>query len=314
MTHDRRTFILGGLATLGLAACGGSEDEAGAPARAATLDHQFGTTRLPDAPRRVVSYGYTDADIVLALGTVPVLAQQWIPQWKLGVGPWSVPALGGETPELVSGQELQFEKIAASRPDLILAVGFEMDRTAYDKLSQIAPTVPPPKGFPAYGVPWQDASLHIGRALGREADARKLVNGAQAAFDEARDANPQLEGRTGMVVVPADNGGFSVFADTDTRGRFLKSLGLEQPAEIAELTGDAFYADVSAERTDLLESVDVVVALADSVGAKALEVPQYRDAVILRELQTTMAISASTVTSIPYALERVVPPLALALA
>ncbi|HJE11775.1 MAG TPA: iron-siderophore ABC transporter substrate-binding protein, partial [Corynebacterium glutamicum] len=36
-----------------------------------SIEHEFGTTTIDDVPERIVTLGVTDADIVLALGTVP---------------------------------------------------------------------------------------------------------------------------------------------------------------------------------------------------------------------------------------------------
>jgi iron complex transport system substrate-binding protein len=337
----RRGLLLGAAGTaaaLGLAACGGDDDggaassgggsganaSGGAGAFPVTVKHAHGETTIPSAPKRVVTYGYTDQDPALALGTVPVGTLRWIPQWKRrGVGVWAEPELGDARPEQFAGNEIDFEGIASVRPDLILIVTYALPKTDYDKLSKIAPTVPTVAGFPDWGVPWQSATEQIGRALGKPTEARKLVADAEALFAKAKADHPRFEGREVLIVAPGGGGKLSVFAPTDTRGRFVTSLGFTQPAAIEEATGDQFYAYLSEERLDLVD-VDALVVLADDPTTrrdllaqpafKSLKVVRDGRAVMVDDVNLSMALSASTVLSIPYALDRVVPRLDAALA
>jgi iron complex transport system substrate-binding protein len=333
----RRRLLLGtagAAVALGLIACG-SDDDAGGSSTAGTatssaaagaypltIKHALGSTTIPSAPQRVVTYGYTDQDPVLALGTIPVGTLQWIPQWKRGVGVWAEKDLGTAQPEIYSGSTIDFEGIAAARPDLITIVTYALPKADYDKLSQIAPTVPTVAGFPDWGVPWQSATEQIGRALGKPEEARKLVTDTEALFAKAKADHPGFAGREVLMVAP-DAGKVSVFAPTDTRGRFVTSLGLEQPADVAKVTGDRFYADISAERLDLID-VDALILLADDPAAarKLLAQPEFQRLSVVRDgrvitvddIDLSMALSASSVLSIPYALKRIVPQLETALA
>jgi iron complex transport system substrate-binding protein len=332
----RRGLLLGTagtVAALGLAACGSSGDDGGSSATATatstspgafpvTVKHALGSTTIPSAPKRVVTYGYTDQDPALALGTVPVGTLQWIPQWKRGVGVWAEKALGSAQPKIYSGSTIDFEGVAAARPDLILIVTYALPKSDYDKLSKIAPTVPTVGGYPDWGVPWQAATEQIGRALGRPEEAVKLVTQTEALFTKAKADHPGFAGREVLIVAPGE-GQLSVFAPTDTRGRFVTSLGFKQPAAVKQVTGDEFYAYISSERLDLVD-VDALIVLADdpAAGRKLLADPAFsrlsvvRDgrAIMVDDIDLSMALSASSVLSIPYALDRIVPQLEAALA
>lgn len=331
----RRTFLLstaGAAAAFGLAACG-SDDEAGgggastgtnasSAAYPITVEHEYGTTVIEKAPKRIVSYGYTDADPMLALGVVPVGLLQWIPQWKRGVGAWAVPQLGASKPDIYSGNTIQYEKVAASRPDLILAVTYSLKKDEYDKLNQIAPTVTTVAGFPDWGTPWQSATEQVGRALGQTAKAKQLVADAEARFAKVKADHPNFAGKQVLLVAPGNNGKLNVFAPTDTRGRFVTSLGFTQPDAIKKATGEQFYAEISEERYDLVD-VDALIVMAEdpAIRAALVKQPAYKNLEVVREgravmsddLEVNMALSASTVTSIPYALDRIVPELDKAL-
>jgi iron complex transport system substrate-binding protein len=102
-----------------------------------------------------VAVGFNEADFVLALGVVPVGVRDFTGEYDESRRPWAQQALGGAQPELVGGNDIRFEKVAALEPDLILGVYSFMDRSAYDTLSRIAPTVaqPPVDGAAAT---WQE--------------------------------------------------------------------------------------------------------------------------------------------------------------
>jgi iron complex transport system substrate-binding protein len=333
-TTSRRRFIGAGLGFVALAVTACGDDDApskGAPTGVVptdgtfpvTVTHVHGQTTIDSPPQRVVSYGYTDGDTVLALGTVPVGILQWIPQWKRGVGPWSEPALGSGRPTLYKGQEIDFEGIAKAAPDLISIVNHDIDDATYEKLSQIAPTVPTVEGYPAYGTPWDVTAIQVATALGKKTQGAALVAKAEERFAQAREANPGWKGKQVMIVTQAEGGKMFVFADTDTRGRFVSSLGFVQSPEISKLTGKSFYAELSAERFDLLDG-DGLILLADSTAVQGaleeqptwqrLEVVREGRVVTVEDLQLSMALSASTPTSIPYALDRLVPQLQKTLA
>jgi iron complex transport system substrate-binding protein len=332
---SRRRFIGAGLGALalGIVGCGDDEPQGGASGGAATtadagsfpvtVEHVHGETTIPSAPARVVSYGYTDADTILALGTVPVGVLQWIPSWKRGVGPWSEAALGSAKPEIYAGSEIDFEGIAKVAPDLISIVNHDIDRATYDKLSKIAPTVPTVAGYPAYGTPWDVASVQIATALGKRREGQALVAKAKAAFTRVREDHPDWAGKRVVMVSQAEGGKLFVFADTDTRGRFVTSLGFDQSPEITKLTGGEFYAQLSAERFDLIDG-DGLIVLADLTATQGslekqatfrrLRVVREGHVVTIRDEDLNMALSASTPTAIPYALDRLVPRLEEALA
>ena len=147
------------VAALALAACG-SDEQARAPQQSAaqsafpvTVQHKFGSTTVERAPKRVVTVGYTDQDAVLALGVVPVGVGDFLGGYDWRKRPWAQEALGGAKPAVVAGQEINFEAVAAQRPDLIIAVNAGLKKSAYDRLSHIALTVVQSGDFIDFGMP-----------------------------------------------------------------------------------------------------------------------------------------------------------------
>ncbi len=62
--------------------------------------------------------------------------------------------------------------VGVLEPDAILALDYVESRAEYERLSAIAPTVPP---LDAEGGSWQDRTVLAGRMLGREQQAMDLA-------------------------------------------------------------------------------------------------------------------------------------------
>ena len=126
---SRRGFLALTAGTALLAACSSSKPGAVAKDGSVTVKHLFGETRIAAPPKRVVSAGFTEQDDLLAVGVVPVAVTNWWGEQPFGVWPWALPKLGGAQPAvLVAGQRLEFDRIAALKPDLIVATNAGVDK------------------------------------------------------------------------------------------------------------------------------------------------------------------------------------------
>ncbi|PSL06031.1 iron complex transport system substrate-binding protein [Haloactinopolyspora alba] len=338
LTRRRRVRLLAAL-TLGVlvtGACGPADDTtasadgpasdpASAPAAGdafpVTVEHALGETTIDSEPQRVVTWGWSSQDAALALGVVPVA----MPAFEYGgddegVLPWTREALGdNETPTILpsNGQEIPYEAIAEADPDLILALNSGLDSTEYETLSQIAPTVAYPEK--TWSTSWQDQARLAGEALGRTAQAEKLVADTEAYLDEKAAQYPQLDGKT-FVYATEDDGQLGVYTSDDVRVSLLTDLGLEVAPYVDEnATGDSFYYYVSGELAADIES-DIMVAwfddeaTADDFASDPLfsqnpAIARGAFAPIVGE-SYVMASSAPTVLSIPWMLDDYVPQLA----
>ncbi|HEY8526572.1 MAG TPA: iron-siderophore ABC transporter substrate-binding protein [Acidimicrobiales bacterium] len=322
------------LALAGLAACGSGDDDGGdaagggggasAGAFPVTIEHAFGETTIEEEPERVVTVGLTEQDTLLALGVVPVATTEWFGDHPGAIFPWAqdeLEELGGDTPEVMSdATEINVEAVAAQRPDLILAINAELDQEVYDSLSEIAPTVARPEGTIPYGVPWDEATRMIGRAVGRAEEADALVEDVEAELAAVRDEHPEFEGATAVVATPWE--GIYVYGPNDARGQLLTELGFEMPPGLAELTGDEFGANLSQERAEMLD-VDVIVWLDPEDGEGPLGGPLYETfpvhtegrEVFLDSYDDPLGAATSVVTplSIPFLLDGLAPRLAAAI-
>ncbi|MEU4373673.1 iron complex transport system substrate-binding protein [Pseudonocardia alni] len=324
----RRLILLLALVGLLTACTTGGPGPTDAPSTAdgafpVRIDHAFGAAEIPARPQRVVALGVTDADPVLALGVTPVaVASYTFYQETGGLGPWARGLVQGEAPQVLTEPEPNLERIAALRPDVIIALSSGIDRAAYDRLTAIAPVVARPAGSIAFGVSRTDQMRAVATALGETARGEELIRTADAAFADAVTAHPEFRGKVGATVLPFD-GTYGAFTAADARGQFMTGLGFAQPPAIAERDDrQSFYVEVSSEQAGLLDG-DVLVMLADEGAAKQQvdsdpvlrQIPVVaRGDMVVPDADTRGAMTYNSVLSAPYALERLVPQLAEKLA
>jgi iron complex transport system substrate-binding protein len=329
----RRATALLLAAALVVGACG-SDDDTGAAGDGeattessedfpVTIEHKFGETTVEDAPERIVAVGLTEQDALLALGIVPVGTTEWFGEHPGAIWPWAqdeLDALGGEAPTVVGdATAVNFEKVAAQQPDLILAIYAGLTDADYDKLSAIAPTVAQPDDHVDYGTPWQETTRLVGRAVGKADEADDLVAGVEAQIAAAAAAHPEFEGSSALMATPFE--GIYVYGPQDPRGRFLEALGFTLPPDLAEIAGEEYGGDLADERVAVLD-VDAIVWLDAPVDASAPLSDVYRGLrvhteareVFLDSFDTAIggATSFVSVLSLPFLLEGLVPRLALA--
>jgi iron complex transport system substrate-binding protein len=289
-----------------------------------TLEHAFGSTTIPAEPQRVIALGYSEVDPLLALGVVPIAVRDWFGEQPDAVWPWSQERLGGAAPTVLQMPfgELNYETIAALDPDLIVATHAGISDAEYATLSAIAPTLAQSDDFPTFGMPWQEQTLLIGRAVGRAAAAQELVERVEAQIAAAQAAHPELAGKTVAWMSPAEGDSFWVVGPNTPPLRFLTALGLAYPAPVADFVGANDSLQLSSERLDLIDT-DVLIVYAgtpeayERITANALfgnlgAVAAGRTISFTGNDAIYGALSYSTVASLPYALERLLPLLTAA--
>lgn len=303
---------------------GGDPTTETADAFPVTLDHKYGSTEITAKPERVVLVGLLEQDPLLALGTVPVATTEWFGGHPGAIFPWATDKLGDAPIPEVLTMEMDFEKIAALQPDVIIALYSGITEDDYNLLSQIAPTVAQPLGYVDYGVGWQEASRIVGQIMGQSAEMEALIADVEAQYEATRESHPEFEGKEILLLSTWGEGTFYAYGPEDVRVRFLMSLGFTFPAAVEELTteGGEFGVSVSDERMDLTD-VDVAIwfveSESDSETLKAdpilasLDVFKENRVIFLSpELPVYEAFNFNTVLSIPFVLEEFVPSLAAA--
>jgi iron complex transport system substrate-binding protein len=340
---SRRTTLaaLAAVTALALSACGGSTDDAAESASGSgssdgafpvTIENAFGETTIDSAPERIVVLGYTDVDTLLALDVQPVAFQEFVtfPDAAVpGLGPWAQDLAGEAQMQVFPvAATPSVEEVLALQPDLVVAVSSGIEQEEYDQLSALVPVLARPEGSTAYLVDRDDATLAIGKALGKEDQAQELADGVDQDFADARDANPDFAGKTVVVALPATDGsgGYSAYVEGDTRTQFFQDLGFELTPGIADIDAEGgFFVTVSAEQVQLLDSDLVVVLALSSVEETrstleadpvfgSLPAVQAGRIVYVDPLSGGGAISYNDVLSVPFALDQLVPQIQTALA
>lgn len=221
-----------------------------------TLTHVWGETTVEAEPQRIVTWGWGNEDAVIALGTMPVgIPFKSYGGGEDGIQPWIEDSLAtaSEPPVILSDAgDIPFERIAALRPDLILAVYSGITEDQYALLSAIAPTVAY-SGQP-WSTPWQDVTITIGRAMGKQAEAQALVDETTAWLQSEFDKHPALRDVTFASANDYD-GAMAVYAPLDARVEFLSDLGMKLDPSVDALSSrdGAFYYSLSYELFDELE-------------------------------------------------------------
>ncbi|MDK1361338.1 iron-siderophore ABC transporter substrate-binding protein [Arthrobacter sp. zg-Y1219] len=272
------------LLTTGLAACSSTEasgDEATAAAFAPiTIEHALGTTTIETKPERVATVNWANHEVPLALGIVPVgmAAANFGDDDGDGILPWveeKLEELGGEAPVLFDENDgIDFEAVAETKPDVILAAYSGLTQEDYDTLSEIAPVVAYPET--AWGTSWREMIEMNAEGLGMEQEAKDLIAGLETEMSDAAAKYPALEGKNAMFLThvdPTDLSEVSFYTTHDTRTMFFEDLGMDvaDSVKTASDATDKFSLTQSAEQADAFSDVDIIVTYGGEELVTALE-------------------------------------------
>lgn len=246
-----------------------TESQVDAGAFPVTIEHAFGETTIEEEPTRVATLGWTDQDMALSLGVVPVGATKLT--WggnEAGSSDWfdaEVEELGAEAPVRYDDADgAPVEEVAKLAPDLILATNSGITEKEYTKLSKIAPVVAYPEA--PWITPWQDALDLVGQALGRSTLAADVEAETQTVIDEAKEEYAGIQGKSLIFayLTPTDLSTIGVYSPQDPRVSLMNDFGLvNAPVVENAIEEGQFYGTVSAERAATLES-DVLLTYAEN--------------------------------------------------
>jgi iron complex transport system substrate-binding protein len=298
-----------------------------------TIKHVFGETTITEQPTRVATVSWVNDDVAVALGVVPVGVPK--NEWggnEQGSTPWKDAALEGlgagfgsdKAPVQYSEADgINFTEIAKLTPDVILAAYSGLSEEDYRKLSEIAPVVAHPEV--AYGTSWQDSTAIIGKALGKDAEATKLIASTEATVKNEAAKYPQIAGKTFIYgyANPADPTATGFYTANDNRPRFLSAIGMKLApvAEKASAGSKEFFLPWSAEKANELESDIFLSSVEDAATGEAVksdpllgQIPAVRNGAFVADANKSLvlAISASSPLSLPWALDTFLPQLATA--
>lgn len=244
-------------------------DSATADTRVVT-DWRGREVEVPARPERVATIDVTPTMNLTLLGLTPVSApMDMTDAFGHGFTRFVPDRVDLDAYEVVGfPNELDYEALAALGPELI--IGFneieEADPAAFDKLSQIAPTVLYEFGTNA---DWRSRFHAEAEILGRTDEAEELEQRYEEAFDLVDD----LDDTTfAFVRFEMDGGGAWRLENpaTSIPGSVVADAGMElfePPPGLGELNDNGSYIpNISAERLDQLTADFIVIQSLTSFG------------------------------------------------
>ncbi|WP_033371200.1 iron-siderophore ABC transporter substrate-binding protein [Humibacter albus] len=237
-----------------------------------TIKHVYGSTTIEKKPERVATVAWSNGEVPLALGVDPVgmAKATWGDDDKDGVLPWvedQLKSLDAKTPTLFDETDgIDFEAVADTHPDVILAAYSGLTKSDYETLSKIAPTIAYPKV--AWGTSYEETIRMDSKAIGLGDQGEKLIAKLHSEVNAALDKYSVLKGKKILFsyIDPNDHSKIGFYTSHDTRPGFLESLGLPAPDVVKQESKktDEFYTTVSAEQADRFDDVDLFVTYGDN--------------------------------------------------
>ena len=272
---SRRGLLKAGVAGVAgaaglLTATGGSPKKAASSTPSTvTVKHRFGETTIAAPPKRVVSAGFTEQDDLLAVGVVPIAVTNWWGDQPFAVWPWAQPKLGSAQPVVLSlDNGLDFDKIAALKPDLIVATNAGVDQDSYTRLSSIAPTIAQTDDQPFF-EPWKVQATAIGQAVFSADQMNSLISDVDKKFTQAANGNTSFKDKRALLL----QGSFyrdNVVATLGWRTDFLTQMGFVIPEEIKQFGVDENRAFIPRDKAvNALGVADVLIWTTESDDEQA---------------------------------------------
>lgn len=232
-----------------------------------TIKHALGTTVIKKKPERVATVNWANHEVPLALGVIPVgfAKANFGDDDGDGLLPWvaaKLKELTAAKPVLFNeGDGIDFEAVAATRPDVILAAHSGLSQKDYATLSKIAPVVAYPEA--PWTTAWRDMIRLNSMGMGMAKEGEALIASLESEIAKTTAAYPELKGKSAMFIThlrSRDLSTINFYTTNDTRVKFFADLGLSAPKSVVQASAPGkFSGSISAERSDMFDDVDIAV-------------------------------------------------------
>ncbi|WP_019878253.1 ABC transporter substrate-binding protein [Sporichthya polymorpha] len=225
----------------------------------------------------------------------------------------------------VRKEVFDYERIKSMNPDLIVAMFAGIVLEDYRALSEIAPTITMVSSDSKdYFSSWQEEVLVLGKIVGRPTYAQQQVATMRQLFVDTETKHPELRNASVAVAAPGPDGQIRIMNPYAPMSRFFTSLGMEFPGRIEAATR---YTGVSRKmygiestvgNLSFLDNVDVLVWIVGHDGGEAMDkikrTSAYQNMKVVRNKKVlelgpdeAEALYYSSLTSLPWAIDRLVP-------
>nr|WP_145487392.1 MULTISPECIES: ABC transporter substrate-binding protein [Streptomyces] len=242
----------------------GGSDGKTAATRVVTTAH--GKVTVPARPLRIVSVHSWSTESLFDLGLEPVgvensganyVPPRYLKRWKAAA-------------KVTTGADVDYEKIAALKPDLIVGVDVPYLSKAYKKLSAIAPTA-----FASFSESssWSAYPQATAGFVNGTAQLARLKQKYDDRIAAARKAvGPKLtSGKWDVIQGGFDSGNYWIYSSASPVGDILSRLGARFASATASV-GKGETKSVSYERADLLKDADHIVYYTNNDGSPANDI------------------------------------------
>ena len=181
-----------------------------------TIQHTQGSTQIPLHPQKVIVLNPATLDIMDAL-KIPVIG---VPQTDAHFPPFLMQYQNQQYLNAGTLFEPNYEAISAAKPDLIIAGNRAHD--AYDKLSEIAPTISLDIDYSHFLASLTQRTELLGKIFDKQAQAKQLLSD----FDQQMAAIKAQTKQIGSAMVLMVTGGkISAFGPGSRFGFIFDDLG-----------------------------------------------------------------------------------------
>ncbi|MFJ5885172.1 ABC transporter substrate-binding protein [Kitasatospora cineracea] len=300
-TRTARALAAAAAVALAATACGSSGDSgkdaapgaSGGSAGPVTVEASNGKITVPAGVQRIVSISYATGAL-LDLGVQPVGTSTIDENNPMELLPAQTEAAKKIEP-IGSGIEINIEKVASLRPDLIIVEGATAFDWGVSKLEGIAPTLYFGIDKP---VDLLNAQEKIATAVGKQAEFKKLKSDYETKAAKIKaDYADKLNSTKWTIASSYGGGEFLVDTSTSWVGRVLADAG----AKFSQASADTADHEVtySVEKLDVLADADVILI---PKTAATGEVPQdTKDLEKQPSWQNLKAVKAGKVVPLTYA-------------
>lgn len=216
-----------------------------------TLTTWLGETVLEERPERVAVIGFSpNFDALQVLDVTPVYTIADDVEGAYRDAEWFSQIEFVDTAH--RGDPINFEGIAATDPDVIVAVNSLYEAEDYERLSEIAPVIENPEEIAGDQVEWQETQRLIGEALDLSDASEQVVTEAEEAIAATAADHPEFEGNTITIAYnygPEYGTEYYTVAG-GTAESILGLLGFEPNPLAEEFVNDATVSDENQSHLD----------------------------------------------------------------
>ena len=303
--------VAGGVALASIGCSSDSDSADSTHGESVTITHALGETTVKGVPERIVVLDGQWLDAALALGVTPVAYSDIVSKMTGTPAPWEPESLKDDK-TINSGGDM-VEQTVSFDPDLILAPGYGIDKAQYDKLSQVAPTIPALSTSEVSS--WTDQVTALGKVLHKESAATKVIDDINGRIDAIAAKNPGIKGKTFLTSYLASPTQLMVLVDAkDGSSELFTRLGMTLPPKLVEGAGGNSRISLSPERLADLNSDLLVATATPEMQTLFKDLPGYpglpsvsKNSLAFLDVLTGTALNLPTPLNLPYILDKLEP-------